>query len=80
MKDRLRELFAAEPKLVNLRHFRSGMAPLFALPQEETAALDMARFLLAHGADPSVRSNAGDTPAEAARKRGFESLAALLAQ
>ena len=80
MKDRLRELFAAEPNLANLAHFRSGMTPLFTLPQEEAAALDMARFLLDHGADPSLRSKTGITPADAARKRGFESLAELLAR
>jgi uncharacterized protein len=78
MKDRLRELFAAEPKLVNLAHFRSGATPLFALPAEESSALDMARFLLEHGADPRARSKEGATPVEAARKRGFASVAELL--
>ena len=38
----------------------------------------MARFLLDHGADPRFRDKDGDTPADAARKRGFESLARLL--
>jgi ankyrin repeat protein len=78
MRDRLRELFAAEPELVNLRHFRSGFTPLFALPAEETAALEMARFLLENGADPRLKSPAGETPATAARKRGQESVAELL--
>jgi ankyrin repeat protein len=78
MKDRLRELFAAAPSLVNLAHFRSGMTPLFPLPPEESAALDMARFLLENGADPSLRNKAGESPADAARKRGFEILAELL--
>lgn len=78
MKDRLRELFAAQPALVNHVHFRSGLTPLFTLPAEESAALDMAHFLLEHGADSKFRGKEGDTPTDAARKRGFESLAALL--
>jgi ankyrin repeat protein len=78
MTARLRELFAAEPQLVNLAHPRSGATPLFALPAEESAALDMARFLLEHGADPRARSKEGATPVEAARKRGFAAVAELL--
>lgn len=77
MRARLEELFAAEPALVNLAHFRSGMTPLHTLPDDPSAALEMARFLLAHGADPNVRT-AGSTPAEAARKRGLHAAAALL--
>jgi ankyrin repeat protein len=38
----------------------------------------MAEFLVEHGADPRFRAKNGDTPADAARKRGFESLARLL--
>ncbi|HVS25188.1 MAG TPA: ankyrin repeat domain-containing protein [Gammaproteobacteria bacterium] len=78
MKERLRELFAAEPALANLEHFRSGLTPLFTLPPQEPDALEMARFLIEHGADVRFRGRNGDTPADAARKRGFESLAALL--
>jgi uncharacterized protein len=54
MKDRLRALFAVEPALVNLGHFRNGQTPLFSLPKEAASALDMAKFLLEHGAE--VRS------------------------
>jgi len=57
---------------------RGGLTPLFTLPGEESAALEMARFLLEHGADPTIRGPSGDTPAGAAHKLGFESLAALL--
>src|SRR5262249_53483426 len=78
MKERLRELFAAEPALANVAHFRSGLTPLWTLPREEPAAVEMAGFLLEHGADPTLRGPSGDTPADAARKLGFESLAALL--
>src|SRR5690606_36583956 len=74
---RLEELFAAEPALANLAHFRSRMTPLYTLPDDPSAAIEMARFLLAHGADPDVRT-AGVTPADAARKRGLHDAAALL--
>jgi ankyrin repeat protein len=77
-RDRLRELFAAERAFVNLPHFRYGFTPLFVLPADEPAALEMARFLIEHGADPSIRNKDGDTPADAARKRGFEQVAAFL--
>jgi ankyrin repeat protein len=78
VKERLSELFAAEPALANLAHFRSGRTPLFWLPPQEPDALEMARFLLEHGADPRFRDKDGDTPADAARKRGFASVAAML--
>jgi ankyrin repeat protein len=78
MKDRLRELFSAEPELVNGLHPRGGMTPLFVLPVDEDAALEMAKFLLDHGADRSIRDQAGRLPAEAARKRGFDKVAELL--
>lgn len=78
LKDRLAELFAAEPELVNLRHHRYGVTPLYCLPPDETVALEMARFLLEHGADKSFRDKAGATAADVARKRGFNAVAELL--
>jgi hypothetical protein len=78
MKERLRELFAAEPALANVVHFRAGRTPLFWLPPEEPRALEMARFLLDCGADPRFRDKDGDTSADAARKRGFAAVAELL--
>jgi hypothetical protein len=78
MKDRLRELFTAEPELANLVHFRSGQTPLFFLPDEEASALDMAKFLLEHGAGGRFVNKEGDTAANAARKRGFDRVAQLL--
>jgi ankyrin repeat protein len=78
VKERLRELFAAEPTLVNLVHFRLGSTPLFWLPEQEPDALEMARFLIDHGADARFRDRDGDTPADAARKRGFATVATLL--
>jgi ankyrin repeat protein len=78
LKDRLAELFAAEPELVNLRHPRSGVTPLCCLPPDETLALEMARFLLEHGADKNFRDETGATAADVARRRGFNAVAELL--
>jgi len=38
----------------------------------------LARMLLAHGADPTLRTDDGKTPADIARERGHEALARLL--
>ena len=78
MKDRLRELFTEEPELANLVHFRNGQTPLFSLPNEQASALDMAKFLVEHGADLRFVNKEGDTPADAARKRGFNEVAQFL--
>jgi ankyrin repeat protein len=55
-----------------------GEPPLFALPDDESAAVEVAELLLSFGADPRVRNANGLIPAEAARKRGLEDAAALL--
>jgi len=78
MKDRLRELFTAEPELANLVHLRSGQTPLFSLPNEAPAALDMAQFLLEHGTDVRFVKKDGATAASAASKRGCHEVAQLL--
>jgi ankyrin repeat protein len=78
MKQALTELFNAEPGLVNQKHFRFGLAPLFMLPDEEESALEMARFLLAHGADMLARDREGLTAGALARRRGQDKLATLL--
>jgi ankyrin repeat protein len=78
MKDRLQELFAAEPELANQVHFRNGQTPLFSLSDDEASALNMAKFLIEHGADVSFVNKDGDTTADAARKRGCNDVAQLL--
>jgi ankyrin repeat protein len=77
--ERLAELFAVEPALANLRHFRSGSTPLFWLPEDEAGAVQMARFLMNHGADASARNQEGRTAGEQAHLRGQDTLARLLA-
>ncbi len=76
--NRLEELFHADPALVNRVHFRSGVPPLFTLPEDEAEALEMARFLLARGADLLARNREGLTAGEQARRRGQGLLAQLL--
>jgi uncharacterized protein len=78
-KDRLAELFAAAPELVNTRHPRMGCPPLFFLPADEDQAADMAAFLLDHGADPTLRDpQDGLTAEDALRKHGLIELADFL--
>jgi ankyrin repeat protein len=78
-KDRLAELFAADPDLVNARHARFGCTPLFVLPADEDAAMDMAAFLLDHSADPSIKNpDDGLTAEESLRRHGLIALADFL--
>jgi uncharacterized protein len=56
-KDRLAELFAIDPSLANARRFRFGWTPLFVLPADKDAAMEMAAFLLDHA--PINRSGGG---------------------
>jgi hypothetical protein len=74
--DRLAELFAADRSLASA--ITRGEPPLFALPDDDERAVDVAELLLAHGADPSKRNIAGLTPAEAAKKRGLEEAATTI--
>jgi uncharacterized protein len=75
--ERVRELLEEEPDRAN-REDRPGEPALFCLPDDEEKALAMAELLLAFGADPSFRNPLGQTPAEAARRRGLDDVAALL--
>lgn len=76
--DRLRELFAQEPDLVNAINPRAGVTPLFCLPSDEALALSMAKLLLAHGANRGHRNREGLTAAELARRRGLDEVVELL--
>jgi ankyrin repeat protein len=78
MKERLRELFAAEPALVNEPHARTGSTPLFCLPDDEPDALEMTAFLLERGGDPTLTNAAGTNAMQAARARGLLDAAELM--
>ncbi len=78
MRERLRELFAADPSLANAIHPRAGINPLFCLPDDEDEAVEMTEFLLAHGANPNVKNSEDLTAEQAARKRGLIDAADLM--
>lgn len=75
--DRVRELLLEEPDRAN-REDRPGEPALFCLPDNEERAVDLAELLLSFGADPAFRNPLGQTPAEAARKKGLDDAADLL--
>jgi ankyrin repeat protein len=76
--ERLKALFAEEPDLVNAVRSPDKVAPLHCLPDDEDLAAQTAEFLLAHGADPHVRDKGGQTPEQAARKRGLDDAAEII--
>lgn len=68
--DRLAEVLRADPSAVHARSPR-GNPLLCALPDDEAAAVDVVELLLGFGADPNAVDASGDSPADAARKRGL---------
>lgn len=78
MADRLRQLFAEEPRLANAASLKWGTTPLFCLPDDEDAAVEMTTLLIAHGADPTLKNKDGLTAEQAARKRGLIDAADLI--
>ncbi|HET9133192.1 MAG TPA: ankyrin repeat domain-containing protein, partial [Gemmatimonadales bacterium] len=78
--DRLAEVLAEAPALVNVRLAGDpAPTPVFCLPDDEALAEEVAALLRARGADLRIRDGAGRTPAEAARARGLEGAATVLA-
>ena len=75
--ERLREVLAVETELARQTN-EEGLTPLWWMPDDEPRAIEIARLLLASGADPSVRSQRGRTAADWARKRGMNDLARVL--
>jgi uncharacterized protein len=74
--ERLREVLREEPDLAKV--VDDGYSPLMWLPDDETRAIEIIELLLAHGADPTLRSKEGMTAADWAIKRGLYEAAALL--
>lgn len=78
--ERLREVLRAAPSLVAERLYGvEAPTALFCFPDDDDTAADVARLLLDSGADRTVRDAKGHTAAEAARYRGLELTAAVLA-
>ena len=74
--DRLREVLAAEPRLARARDEIDTI--LFYLPDDPKIAAEIARLLLANGADPTVKRPNGATAADVARARGLDEAADVL--
>lgn len=74
---RVREVLAEDPARARVAA-GNGYTPLWWLPDDEAAALEIAGLLLAAGADPSARNKEGQTAADWARRRGMEGVAARL--
>jgi hypothetical protein len=68
---RLLEVLAADPALIHARHPHSGGTPLFHLPEDPDAAVDLATLLLAHGADTRITNKKGLTAEQNAREQGL---------
>lgn len=74
---RVRELIAESPERAKTRS--AMQTPLMWLPpNDEALAIELARLLLEHGADPAVRNEQGATAADRAERIGMFELAALL--
>jgi ankyrin repeat protein len=75
--DRLRELLAERPE--RARATGDGETLLMWLPpDDESTALEVAKLLLDHGADPSVRDPRGMTAADRAERNAMFEVAKLL--
>ena len=74
--ERLREVLRTDPAQTRQA---GGSSPLFWLPEDEEAAVEIAHLLLASGADPNARDRTLRTPAEIAERRGMLRVAAVLA-
>ena len=79
MAERLRELFAEDPQLANAVATKAGITPLFCLPDDEDAAVEMTTLLIANGADPRFVNKDGLTAEQAARRRGLIDAADFMA-
>jgi len=76
---RLEAVFAAEPELANHSlDTEDAPTPLYCLPDDDEAAVEIAEILLRHGADPNARNRRGQKPAAAARRRGLDDAADLI--
>ena len=78
-RQRLDAVLASAPALANHRlEVEDAPTPLFCLPDDEDAAMEVAEILLRHGADSQARNGRGQTPVQAARRRGLDDAADLI--
>jgi uncharacterized protein len=76
--ERLRIVLTEEPARAQEVSSGNGSTPLWWLPNDATTAVAVAELLLAHGADPTVRSKEGTTAADAARRRSLDEAANVI--
>ena len=75
--ERVRELLREEPELAKV--VANGHTPLMWLPpDDEGRAMEVARLLLTHGADPSLRNEEAESASDRAYRLGMFDLAELL--
>jgi ankyrin repeat protein len=73
----VRVLLADDPQRARVVT-REGTTPLWWLPDDEAAALELVDLLIAAGADPAAKNKDGKTAADWARRRGMLAVAARL--
>ena len=73
---RLRELLATEPDLARSTDKNGSL--LSYLPDDEDLALEVAEFLLAHGADPTAKNSEGLNATELLERSGHDEVVDLL--
>jgi ankyrin repeat protein len=73
---RVREVLDADPRRAKTTYH--SQTPLFWLPDDEEAALEIVDAFLTHGADRMMRNADGETAAEAAEARGVDRVAARM--
>ena len=74
--DRIRQILKAYPDFAKTTY--RNTTPLFQLPDDEAAALQIIDAFLSHGADPTLKNADGETAADLAAARGMENAAARL--
>jgi len=75
--DRVREILAEDPTRAQ-QVSDDGHTPLWWLPDDETAAIELVELLVAAGTDPAAKNREGQTAADAARRRGMSEVARRL--
>jgi uncharacterized protein len=74
--DRLRELLAEKPE--RARGYDGETLLMYLPPDDEAKAMEVARLLLDHGADPTIKDPQGKTAADRAERNAMDEVASFL--
>ena len=74
--DRLRELLTEKPE--RARGYDGETLLMYLPPDDESKAMEVAKLLLEHGADPTIKDPQGNTAADRAGRNAMDRVAALL--